>query len=136
MGFLKTASITAALTLAMPSALAASPGGTDQSMPTSTPTQVLLADQLKQAGLKYYGSWRCGACQYQGRLFGEAASDRLPYVECSPAGRSGPMATACVNNNIANYPTWVIDGRHHTGLMSPESLASLSNFSAQSRDTQ
>ena len=123
MGFLKTASITAALTLAMPSALAASPGGADQSLPTSTPTQVLLADQLKQAGLKYHGSWRCGACQYQGRLFGEAASDRLPYVECTKPEELPLQAEACRAADIRAYPTWIHpSGERRVGVQSLQAL--------------
>ena len=51
-----------------------------------------LADQLSQAGVKYYGSWRSAACHYQGRLFGQSAMERLPYVECAKPNALPPTS--------------------------------------------
>jgi len=58
----------------------------------------------------------------------EASADRLPYVECSPAGRGGPVAAGCVKNHIKTYPTWIISGRRYEGILKPERLADLSGY--------
>ncbi len=123
MGFLQTASITAAFTMAIPSALAGGQSGLLPSAPRSTPAQVQLADQLQQAGLKYYGSWRCPACQYQARLFGTEATDRLPYVECTKPNELPHQAQACRTANIRMFPTWIHpSGERREGVQSLQSL--------------
>jgi uncharacterized membrane protein len=86
-----------------------------------------LAEHLAVSDAKFYGAYWCPHCQEQKALF-EASADRLPYVECTPAGRSGPLAVECVTNRIESYPTWIIAGRRHEGLLTMESLASLSGF--------
>jgi len=123
MGFLKTASFTAALTLAMPSAFAGSATGPKHPLPTSTPAQMQLADDLQQAGLKYYGSWRCPACHYQGRLFGKEATERLPYVECAKPEELPLEAMACRAVSIRAYPTWIHpSGERREGVQSLQAL--------------
>ena len=123
MGFLKTAFFTAALTLAMPSAFAGSGTGPKQPLPTSTPAQVQLADDLQQAGLKYYGSWRCPACHYQGRLFGKEATARLPYVECAKPEELPLEAMTCRAVSIRAYPTWIHpSGERREGVQSLQAL--------------
>ncbi len=86
-----------------------------------------LATHLDDADAKFYGASWCPHCEDQKALF-EASADRLPYVECSPAGRGGPIATDCVNNRIESYPTWIIAGRRHEGVLTPERLAELTEF--------
>ena len=86
-----------------------------------------LATHLRDSGARFYGAYWCPACQEQKALF-TASVDRLPYVECTPGGRSGPRAVDCVTRNIQDYPTWIIDGRRHTGVVSVERLGRLSNF--------
>ena len=86
-----------------------------------------LAEHLGGAEAKFYGASWCPHCQDQKALF-EASADRLPYVECTPAGRGGPVAVDCVTNGIESYPTWIIDGRRHEGVLTPESLARLTRF--------
>ena len=61
-------------------------------------------------------------------LFG-ASAYRLPYVECSPEGRSGPIATECLENNIKSYPTWFINGFRYEEILMPSRLADLSGYS-------
>ncbi|UCD35656.1 MAG: hypothetical protein JSU90_02145, partial [Nitrospiraceae bacterium] len=56
----------------------------------------------------------------------EASADRLPYVECSPGGRKGPVAAACRKNNIKSYPTWIIGGQRFQGILEPDRLAVIS----------
>lgn len=86
-----------------------------------------LATHLDESDARFYGAYWCPHCQEQKELFG-ASADRLPYVECTPDGRTGPLNFACVANEVRDYPTWIIDGRRYTGLVSVQRLASLSNF--------
>ncbi len=60
-------------------------------------------------------------------MFGSSAY-RLPYVECTPDGRTGPMNFTCVANEVKDYPTWIINGRRYVGLASVEELAARSRF--------
>ena len=86
-----------------------------------------LATHLHDSGARFYGAYWCPACQEQKALF-TASVDRLPYVECTPEGRSGPRAVDCLTRNIREYPTWIIDGQRHGGVVSVERLARVSNF--------
>lgn len=86
-----------------------------------------LAEHLDDNGAKFYGAYWCPACQQQKRHFGSSA-DRLPYVECTPNGRNGPRAEACDSRDIAQYPTWIIDGSRLQGVLPPEELARYSGF--------
>ena len=86
-----------------------------------------LVDHLDAIGATYYGASWCANCRRQTRMFGASAS-RLPYVECTPEGRGGPVAGACVRAGVGAYPTWVIHGLHHPGLKTPEELAQLSGY--------
>jgi len=86
-----------------------------------------LATHLDEEGARYYGASWCPACQEQEDLFG-ASSDRLPFVECHPRGRGGLMASACVSAGIESFPTWIINGERHEGILTPEELAQLSDF--------
>ena len=86
-----------------------------------------LATHLHDSGARFYGAYWCPACQEQKELF-TASVERLPYIECTPEGRGGPRAVDCLTQNIEQYPTWIIDGQRHTGVVSVESLGRLSNF--------
>ena len=86
-----------------------------------------LATHLQDSGARFYGAYWCPACQEQKALF-TASVDRLPYVECTPEGRGGTRSVDCLTRNIQDYPTWIIDGQRHTGVVSAERLARMSNF--------
>jgi len=86
------------------------------------PRMKALADQLSARGAKFYGASWCPNCQTQKELFGRSA-ERLPYVECSPNGRNGAVAFACVSANVTAYPTWIIRGRPYQEVLQPEQLA-------------
>jgi uncharacterized membrane protein/Zn ribbon nucleic-acid-binding protein len=86
-----------------------------------------LAVHLRDSGARFYGAYWCPACQQQKALF-EASADRLPYVECTPNGRSGARDLACVANDVKDYPTWIIDGRRYTGVVPVDELAHMSGF--------
>lgn len=92
-----------------------------------------LAQHLETTGASFYGASWCVSCQQQKALFGDAAK-ALPYVECSPNGRGGQMAFACVAQNIESFPTWVIDGKRVVGVLQPEELARRSGFNWQQDD--
>ena len=81
-----------------------------------------LADFLSQTKVTYYGSWRCPACQYQGRLFGDAAG-RLPYVECGKPKELPIHAAACNRQELLANPTWILpNGERREGVQSLEDL--------------
>lgn len=95
--------------------------------PREDPRLAALAEHLDAIGARYYGASWCPNCQAQHRAFG-AAHKRLPYVECSPHGRGGPVAFACVSQDITAYPTWIIRGRRIEQMLEPETLARYSGF--------
>ncbi len=86
-----------------------------------------LAIHLHDSGTRFYGAYWCPACQQQKALF-EASAQRLPYVECTPNGRTGAHSFACVANNIRDFPTWIIGGNRHTGVIPVDELARISRF--------
>jgi len=86
-----------------------------------------LAIHLRNSGAHFYGAYWCPACQEQKALF-EASAERLPYVECTPNGRNGLRNFACIKNDIKEFPTWIIDGSRHTGVVSVAGLARVSGF--------
>lgn len=88
---------------------------------------VALAKHLDASGAKFYGAFWCPNCQQQKDRFG-AAQQHLPYVECSPNGRTGPVAFACVSENITQYPTWIIRGQRYSEVLDADTLAQRSGF--------
>jgi uncharacterized membrane protein len=86
-----------------------------------------LAVHLRDSGARFYGAYWCPHCQEQKEMF-EASADRLPYIECTPNGRSGARSMACTANDIRDYPTWIIGGRRYTGVLPVAELARLSGF--------
>jgi len=95
--------------------------------PRPEPRLQALALHLKQTGAEFYGASWCPACQEQKALFGGAADD-LPYIECSPQGRSGAFAFACISADIQGFPTWIIRGQRYQNVLPPEELAQRSGF--------
>ena len=117
------ATLAAALAIGGSGAWAGNSGTPAPAMPASTPAQETLADQLSEAGIKYYGSWRCPACQYQGRLFGQSALERLPYIECAKPDALPEQAQACRSAAIEAYPTWIHpSGERRIGVQSLNEL--------------
>ena len=86
-----------------------------------------LAEHLADQGVLFYGASWCEHCQQQKRLFGPSAS-RLPYIECSPAGRNAPQSASCSRAGVRSYPTWIINGRAIVGQVL--SLAQLADATA------
>lgn len=111
-------------------------GAFDPAAGPEDPHLKALATHLRDSGARFYGAYWCPACQEQKELF-TASVDRLPYIECTPEGRGGPRAVDCLTQNIGQYPTWIIDGQRHTGVVGVERLGRLSNFNrdAAARET-
>ncbi len=86
-----------------------------------------LALHLEADDAKFYGASWCPHCREQKDLFTASAS-RLPYIECSPQGRSGPTARACAAAEVEDFPTWVIAGKRYVRVLQPEALARYSGF--------
>lgn len=86
-----------------------------------------LASHLRDSGARFYGAYWCGSCQEQKRLFGSSAK-RLPYIECTPDGRNGLLAAACLSARVNSYPTWIIGGQRYRQLLSTEELERYSRF--------
>jgi uncharacterized membrane protein/Zn ribbon nucleic-acid-binding protein len=91
------------------------------------PTVRALAQHLDKSGAKFYGASWCPHCQEQKTLFG-ASDSRLPYVECSPGGRRAPQARECQVARIETYPTWIIKGLRHEGILTLKQLSDYSGF--------
>jgi uncharacterized membrane protein len=82
-----------------------------------------LAERLEDSGALFYGASWCPHCQEQKAMFG-ASQERLPYVECSPSGPRGAVASSCVGAGVRTYPTWIFsDGSRVTAVMSLRELA-------------
>ena len=95
--------------------------------PPEDPRLRALAEHLDRVGAVFYGASWCPTCQEQHRKFGPA-HQHLPYVECSPQGRTGGVAFECVANEISTYPTWTIGNRRLEQVLEPEELARYSRF--------
>lgn len=99
--------------------------------PAAAQTAASLAYHLKQAGAKMYGASWCPYTRRQAQLFGDSFS-QVQYIECYPNGRDGQFNSQCQRAAVSSYPTWVIGGSTHNGMMSIQQLASISNYGTPS----
>ncbi len=109
----------------------AADGSGDQLGPAITtqsgPAEMALAQHLRDTGAIFYGAWWCPHCHDQKQLFGQAASQVMPYVECStPEGQQ--QTAECQAADVGGYPTWEIDGKRLSGTQTLEGLAQLSGY--------
>jgi len=51
----------------------------------------------------------------------------LPYVECDAKGLD-PRPELCRQLDVKRYPTWVIKGERHEGILTLDRLAELSGY--------
>lgn len=87
-----------------------------------TPHEI-LAQCLKDSGVKFYGTFWCPHCQKQKQMFGRSASKLLPYIECSTPDGKGQLQI-CIDNQIEGYPTWEFtDGSRLSGEIPLSTLA-------------
>ena len=91
----------------------------------STSRQSDLARHLRLVGAVFYGAWWCPHCTHQKEMFGSAALELLPYVECDKddAGRQ-----RCEEAQVRAYPTWVLKGERRLGVLSLDELALWSGY--------
>ncbi|MEY4359186.1 MAG: hypothetical protein RLZZ631_672 [Cyanobacteriota bacterium] len=101
-------------------------GGSSAQATASATTQAGLARHLRLIGAVFYGAWWCPHCNHQKDLFGSAAMELLPYVECDKddAGRK-----RCQEAQVRAYPTWDLKGERRMGVLSLEELALWSGYS-------
>ena len=92
-----------------------------------------LAMHLKAVGAILYGAWWCPHCNHQKELFGNEASEALPYVECD---RDDIGRKRCEAAQIKGYPTWDLNGERRLGVLSLEELEQWSRFSPQLKAAQ
>jgi hypothetical protein len=95
----------------------------------STPSQsakLTLAQHLTSAGAKMYGTFWCGACQYQREEFGEAFG-QVVEIECDPRGKN-PQPDLCRQAGVKAFPTWEVNGQLYQGVRSLDELADLSGY--------
>jgi len=93
----------------------------------STESDVALAQYLRQSGAKMYGAYWCSHCYEQKELFGQLASQSLPYVECAVPGQP-TQSKVCQAAGIKSYPTWVIGKETYLGVQSLEDLANFVDY--------
>jgi uncharacterized membrane protein/glutaredoxin len=94
----------------------------------SGPSELALAEHLKQTGATMYGGWFCNHCYEQKQLLGrEAVKASLPYVECNAEGKNAQVEL-CQKEGIKGFPTWSIKGQKYPGVQPLEKLAELTGY--------
>lgn len=95
---------------------------------TSGPAELALAEHLASINATMYGAWWCPHCHDQKQLFGEAAAQQIPYVECAEDGQNSQTALCRSKEGITGFPTWEINGQFYAGTMSLNDLADASGY--------
>jgi len=93
----------------------------------SGPSEMALAQHLKEVGATKYGAYWCPHCHEQKQLFGEEAFAIVPYVECAKPGGNG-QTQECRAAGIQSYPTWEIDGQLYRGTQTLDELADATGY--------
>ena len=93
--------------------------------------EIALAQYLKDTGSVFYGAWWCPHCHDQKQLFGQEATQIIPYVECSTPDGQG-QTSECQAAQITGYPTWEVNGERLSGTQTLEELAQLSGYQGPS----
>lgn len=96
-----------------------------ESFSPSSASQLGLADHLRRQGYVFYGAWWCPACRQQKSLFGQAAAQRVPYLECE---KEEAERQRCNAAGIRAYPTWIKGGERREGVLSLEELQRWSGY--------
>lgn len=93
---------------------------------SSSKEEMALARHLKKIGAACYTAWWCPHCQEQRESFGREAVEVAPFVECSSKNRR--QLPICREQEIENYPTWIINGEKYLGGRDLSELVELSGF--------
>ncbi|MGG6295147.1 hypothetical protein ACQ4M4_12205 [Leptolyngbya sp. AN02str] len=102
----------------------------EASQPTDeepAPPEVALANHLRNLGAKMYSTYWCQACRRQEQLFGAPATSQLNIVECDARGEN-PQLEVCRAANVAEFPTWEINGEFYRGVQPLSRLAEISGY--------
>lgn len=94
---------------------------------TSGASEIALAEFLTESGAKMYGAWWCPHCHDQKQLFGKEAVEKIPYIECDPAGKQ-PQVEQCKAAGLQGYPTWKIKDQTLTGAQPLSKLADVAGY--------
>ena len=93
--------------------------------PAAEPAEELgFAECLAQQGAVLYGAYWDSSTKKQRDYFG-ADIGKINYVECGVEGDYRAQAIECADAGILAYPTWVIDGEKHLGILTPQELSAL-----------
>ena len=94
----------------------------------STNAAISLAKHLKTKGAVIYSAYWCPHCHDQKELFGKEATKELKVIECASDGENS-QADLCNIKGITGYPSWEINGKIYSGIISLEELSDLSKYS-------
>ncbi len=94
---------------------------------TSGDAEIDFAEHLAATGVTEYAAYWCPYCYMQKQLFGKEAFAKTNHIECDPRGKD-PNPQACQDAGVKAFPTWVIKGKIHEGLIPLEELARLSDY--------
>jgi parvulin-like peptidyl-prolyl isomerase len=78
---------------------------------------------VAKEAILYGASWDSSTKTQKG-YFGSDVS-KIKYVECGVERDYRAQTADCDEAGIQAYPTWVVDGKKHLGIQSPEQLATL-----------
>eukprot|EP00913_Durusdinium_trenchii_P018629 g17507.t1 len=92
----------------------------------SSKAELALARYLQKIGAACYTAWWCPHCQEQRESFGKEAVEVAPFVECSSINRR--QLQVCRDQDIENYPTWIINGEKFLGGRDLSELVEMSGF--------
>jgi hypothetical protein len=93
----------------------------------SEAARMALARHLTAIGARVYTAYWCPHCQTQKAMFGAEAVARLNVIECA-AERPKSRQELCKAKRIKALPTWEINGRMETGVLTLEQLANWSGY--------
>ena len=81
-----------------------------------------FAKCLNENGTKMYGTYWCGACNYQKDIFKDSWQ-YIDYIECSLPNKAG-RTQICIEKEIIEYPTWEFEDESRlSGVLSFEILS-------------
>ena len=84
-----------------------------------------FAQCLTANGATMYGAYWCPHCADQKKMFASSFK-YIDYVECAKDGKNAEPEK-CDQISITSYPTWVIKGEKHSGVLLLTQLAALTN---------
>ena len=93
----------------------------------STRESIGLAKYLKENGEVKYSAYWWPNCLNQSELFGKQTYRELNVVECARDGINS-QTQLCIDKNIKGFPTWEINGKLISGLLSLKELSKLTGY--------